>query len=82
LGQGNQGQIKEILVFLMYTQCIIKQARGEIIMQASLWTIPVTLMSFGWHSGLRLSLIRTPGLISMLARQWLKANTHPEQLDE
>jgi hypothetical protein len=70
------------IVFL-HTHCVIKQARGEIVMQASLWTIPVTLMSFGWHSGLRLSLIRTPGMISMpLARQWLKADTHPKQLDE
>jgi len=51
-------------------------------MQTSLWTIPVTLISFGWHSGLRLSLIRVPGMISMLACQWLKANTHPEQLNE
>jgi hypothetical protein len=66
------------LAFL-HTKCIVNQAHGETIMHASLHVVPLVLASFGWHTGLRLSMIRTPGLISMLTKHWLKEDTYAKQ---
>jgi hypothetical protein len=38
-------------------------------------------MMFGWHPGLRLSMIRTPGLIPMLTQQWVQEDTYVKQLE-
>ena len=68
-------------IAFLYTKCITTQAYGEMIMHASLRTIPSTLMMFGWHPGLRLSMIRTPGLIPMLTQQWVQEDTYVKQLE-
>jgi hypothetical protein len=66
------------IVFL-HTRCITNQVYGGKIMRASLHTIPYTLRSFGWYADLRLSVIRTPGLISMLTQYWLKEDEYVKQ---
>ena len=68
-------------ITFLYMKCITNQAYGEMIMHAALRTIPSTLMRFGWHAGLRLSMIRTPGLIPMLTQQWVQEDTYAKQLE-
>lgn len=63
----------------LYVKCIVKQAYGKIMMQASLHAMPSILFSFGWNTELRRSMISTPGLISMLTRHWLEEDTLVEQ---
>lgn len=45
-------------------------------MHDTLHTIPYMLMMFGWHTGLCLSMIWTPGLIPMLTKLWVQEDTY------
>jgi hypothetical protein len=68
-------------ITFLHMKCITNQVYGEMIMHAALRTIPSTLMTFGWHPGLCLSMIRTPGLIPMLTQQWVQEDTYVKQLE-
>jgi hypothetical protein len=63
-------------VSFLHMHCIVEQSLGKTLEIASLHAIPLALGSLGWHAGLRKSMLRTPGLLAILVRHWVKEDTY------
>lgn len=57
-------------VSFLHTHCIMERSLGETLRIASLHCIPRALASFGWHAGLRKSMLETPGYLTIFLRHW------------
>ncbi|KII87065.1 hypothetical protein PLICRDRAFT_55103 [Plicaturopsis crispa FD-325 SS-3] len=56
-----------------YDKCIVEGAYGDEGREGAVFAIAFTLAALGKSSALRATLTRTPGLLVILAKQWLQA---------